>query len=622
MRSIWLYFLLVIIIVHPAVADQKVALVIGAEEYQHFQSLNNPVNDASAVADTLTSLGFEVAVSINPSTQELRSSVQSFSQKAQNAEVSLIYYAGHAFQIDGLNYLVASDAEIYSVSDLEFEAIPFDSILRSINRTDGAKIIILDACRNNPFTARENVDGRLLQPKGLAKIDSVANTYIAFATEPDGVALDGEGMNSPFTEAFVGELRSKDGDLQSIMRRVRRSVVTSTNQQQTPWDQSSLTSDLFIQNGKLITTKPTDFRLTGGKGPDLHGIKLGHDLSALRVIHGDNLQFFQEYELGTEYMLIIERDNDGLPKEMLSIFIGDDDLVQSIVRVSKSNSILALQNKLEPFLSAIGENVANLEMKGTEFNPSYKSGHLLLKCLVGKAGKGTRCIDRYFYEGDEDIIDPDFFVGATLTVLDENASMTETLEAPNLDKGEFLFDVNRDKDIEMLHFAKIAISKQSPYSKFHGVYAQAGCEPIGIGISTSVAMETDRLNRMGVWFSPNGKKISIRVFVQELGVYETYTAKKTRSKKTKLDGRPAQLTRFRLTSEESGEKFDLVFSEQEQYIKWNDVDLPDTSALGAPMGGTTLIVAQDDQALGGYKKCSHEVLFEHDGQRVQGLKKK
>lgn len=228
----------------PATAERRVALVVGNSDYRVAPRLRNPGNDAAAMAARLRSLGFEVFEAIDADKVKLGDGLKEFGRATQNADVALFFYAGHGIQVDGQNYLVPTDAHVQFEEEIPLELVSLNTVLRQMERGSKTNIVFLDACRDNPFADELSrsaaTRGAVPLSKGLGEVRTVPGTYIAFATDPNRVAADGSGNNSPFTEALLRHIDSPGTSIQDMMIRVRRDVSGATNAQQTPWDSSSL----------------------------------------------------------------------------------------------------------------------------------------------------------------------------------------------------------------------------------------------------------------------------------------------------------------------------------------------------------------------------------------------
>jgi uncharacterized caspase-like protein len=226
-----------------ALAEKRVALVIGNSGYQHAVALANPANDASAIAKLLKDIGFDVVeVRRDVPALELRRAIREFSLQARDADLAIVFYAGHGFEMNGTNYLVPTDAKLERDFDVEDETVPLDRFLAAVDPAKRLRLVILDACRDNPFVKkmRRSVATRAVG-QGLAKVDVTStDTLIAFAAKAGSVATDGEGPHSPFTAALLKHLPTPGLDVRILFGRVRDDVFTSTARRQEPFVYGSL----------------------------------------------------------------------------------------------------------------------------------------------------------------------------------------------------------------------------------------------------------------------------------------------------------------------------------------------------------------------------------------------
>lgn len=232
-------------------ADKRVALVLGNGAYAYAPTLDNPRRDAEGVAAALERLGFEVELGIDLDLAGMRRVVLSYARKLEGAEVALFFYAGHGLQVHGQNFLLPVDAEIGSEVDLDFTAVPARLVLTQMERWPAVKIVILDACRDNPFeTALSRSMGAVRASRalsrGLAPIEAAGGTLLAYATDPGDVAADGTGDNSPFTDALLKHVETPGLEIHTMLARVRADVFNSTGQRQRPWTESSLIGEFFM----------------------------------------------------------------------------------------------------------------------------------------------------------------------------------------------------------------------------------------------------------------------------------------------------------------------------------------------------------------------------------------
>jgi hypothetical protein len=227
----------------------RVALVIGNAAYRE-APLNNTLNDANAMTRILKSLGFEVTTLLDARYDLMDAGVQAFMEKARTSSIALVYYAGHGIEINGRNYLVGTDIAMSTAASVLARSIDTTEMLAALGQaTKGSKVLILDACRDNPFPERYR-----RQAQGLAQIEAPVDTLIAFSTSPGKVAEDGKGSNSPYTQALVARLEKPNRSLEAVFRDVRKSVVSETHGRQTPWENTSLTREIRLDNSNPVPT--------------------------------------------------------------------------------------------------------------------------------------------------------------------------------------------------------------------------------------------------------------------------------------------------------------------------------------------------------------------------------
>jgi uncharacterized caspase-like protein len=227
----------------PAQADKRVALVVGISNYREAPRLANPVRDADAVTALFRKAGFDIVDSERDlGIADLRRAVREFSGRSRDADIAVIYYAGHGMEVDGTNYLVPADAKLSNDFDVEDEAMSLDRVLRALDPVKRLRLVILDACRDNPFsrTMKRTVASRSIG-RGLAKIEpTMSNTLVAFAAKAGAVAEDGGGDNSPFASALVKYIAEPGVDLRIAFGRVRDEVLRVTDNRQEPFVYGSL----------------------------------------------------------------------------------------------------------------------------------------------------------------------------------------------------------------------------------------------------------------------------------------------------------------------------------------------------------------------------------------------
>ncbi|NPV19789.1 caspase family protein [Bradyrhizobium aeschynomenes] len=241
------YLLFVLILIGSgstaAHAEKRLALIIGNSAYKSVARLSNPANDAKLVGDMLRNAGFErVDVKLDLGVQEMRRALREFGARAREAEVALIYYAGHGIELDGVNYLIPTDAALEADSDVLDEAIALDRVLFAIEPAKQLRLVVLDACRDNPFakTMKRSVASRNIG-RGLAKVEPPSpNTMIAFSAKAGSTAADGDASNSPFAAALVAHLPKPGLDLRRAFGFVRDDVLKATGYRQEPYVYGSL----------------------------------------------------------------------------------------------------------------------------------------------------------------------------------------------------------------------------------------------------------------------------------------------------------------------------------------------------------------------------------------------
>jgi uncharacterized caspase-like protein len=245
----------------PALAGKRVALVVGNSSYQTVAHLANPVNDAAALADTFKRASFDVVMLRNDlGAVEFRRTLREFGDKARDADIAVIYYAGHGLEVDGINYLIPVDAMLERDSDVYDEAIPLDRVLVAVEPAHQLRLVILDACRDNPFAKKmKRTIAQRAIGQGLAKVEpDRTNTLIAFAARAGSTASDGDGKNSPFASALAERLATPGLDLRKAFGYVRDDVLKATNNRQEPFIYGSLGGDdmMLVPAPKIATPPP------------------------------------------------------------------------------------------------------------------------------------------------------------------------------------------------------------------------------------------------------------------------------------------------------------------------------------------------------------------------------
>jgi hypothetical protein len=220
------------------------ALVIGNAAYMHAGVLRNPVNDATDMSDRLRACGFEVVCLPDASHQQMDQALSDFHRALENRDVGLFFFAGHGVQIQGINYLAASDTHVDTEIRAKHSALSLDVVIETMQDAGAAtNIVILDACRNNPWERRWRRPG----PQGLAPVYAPKGTLIAYSTSPGQVADDGAGRNGAYTAALLQHIDAPEVPIESMFKRVRNTLAATTGGKQISWEHTSLSGDFFFR---------------------------------------------------------------------------------------------------------------------------------------------------------------------------------------------------------------------------------------------------------------------------------------------------------------------------------------------------------------------------------------
>jgi uncharacterized caspase-like protein len=237
------------------ITERRLALVIGNGDYR-FSPLKNPVNDARAMAEALRAMGFTVEYQENAPKRAMIEAIRGFVLRAAAFDVRLFYYAGHGVQMNGRNYLVPVDADVQAADEIAAKCADAGEMLERLGRIKtGMNLVILDACRNNPFSdgATATVDGRRLRFRGataagLAPLDAPSGSLVAFSTGPGAVAIDGiDATHSLYTKHLLQHIGTPGLAVEQVFKRVRIAVTQESRRQQVPWEASSLMCDFYFR---------------------------------------------------------------------------------------------------------------------------------------------------------------------------------------------------------------------------------------------------------------------------------------------------------------------------------------------------------------------------------------
>jgi hypothetical protein len=250
----------------PAQAS-RVALVIGNSDYKNVAPLDNPGNDANDIGAALERLGFEIVKVRNGTFDGMRRGLLDFARKARGSEVAIVFFAGHGMEVGGENYLIPIDAELKADVDVDHEAIALKTITPLVENASRLGLVILDACRNNPFSARmqRTVRTRAVS-RGLAAVEPTGNVLIAFAAKEGTTAADGQGRNSPFTASLLKHLETPGLEVNFLFRNVRDDVLQATRRAQWPFVYGSLSREAIYLKAALPVAPPPP--VVQGPAPD------------------------------------------------------------------------------------------------------------------------------------------------------------------------------------------------------------------------------------------------------------------------------------------------------------------------------------------------------------------
>ncbi len=243
----------------PSLADKRVALVIGNGSYHYTPALTNPPNDAKDVAQALKAIGFDVTLKVDVEKRQLDQVIAQFAREGKTADAVLFYYAGHGLQFEGKNFLMPVDAELQDEISLRYEMIALDDVKAALQLSPGVKIMVLDACRDNPladkFVRSISVSTRdVPKVQGYARPEKAQGMIIVYATQADDVAQDGAGRNSPFSQAFLKEIKEPGLEVGAMFRRIGADVYAATNGRQSPELSISMVPEYYLNQSETDQT--------------------------------------------------------------------------------------------------------------------------------------------------------------------------------------------------------------------------------------------------------------------------------------------------------------------------------------------------------------------------------
>jgi hypothetical protein len=247
-KSVFFLILFILLTAFCVSQEKRVALVIGNANYIGISPLTNPINDAEDMTKTLEKIGFDVITLIDADERTMARGIRDFGGQLLDADVGLFYYAGHGMQVNRINYLIPVGADIQSEDDVEFEAVEADRVMAKMESSNTkTNIIIMDACRDNPFQT-----GTRSASRGLSVVSAPTGTIVIYATSPGETAADGDGRNGVLTAAMLKYIQTPGLEIESMMKKVRMDVGQATSQKQTPWSTSSLRTDFFFMGEEAV----------------------------------------------------------------------------------------------------------------------------------------------------------------------------------------------------------------------------------------------------------------------------------------------------------------------------------------------------------------------------------
>jgi len=308
-------------------ADNRLALVIGNAAYPGVAALKNPVNDATDIAAKLKTLNFKVTLKTDVGLKDMLRALTEFGDKIQKGAEVLFFYAGHGMQVRGRNYLIPIDAAIRTESAVSSEAVDVDQLLDKLSPAR-LSMVILDACRNNPFERRFRGGGQ-----GLASINAPNGTLIAYATAPGKTAADGEGRNGLYTQELLAAMDTGGLRIEDVFKHVRVSVMEKSGDAQTPWESSSLTGDFYFvlpestaPDGRQAPAAPTQQAATPQRTADMpsDNISSAPELDGIWTIASSGLRIRIEngsvYEVeGLNVLLVAAKAGRLVARDLIRI---------------------------------------------------------------------------------------------------------------------------------------------------------------------------------------------------------------------------------------------------------------------------------------------------------------
>jgi formylglycine-generating enzyme required for sulfatase activity len=337
-------------------AATRTALIIGNGAYKS-SPLKNPVNDARDIAGVLKQLGFEVILKTNSDKRSMLNAITQFGKRLLEAKVGLFFFAGHGMQVRGTNYMIPIGAYVTNETDVEIEGIDVRRILGRMESTSNdINIILLDACRDNPFKRSFRSSSN-----GLAKMDSPKGTFMAYATSPGNVAADGRGRNSPFTQHLLRNISEPDLPIEKLLKKVRKGVLAETEDKQMPWQTSSLTGDFYFnpqENMKTVSDlSQSTINVTTAK---LY-VKTEPENARIRILN-IKPKFFQGIELSPgKYYIEASLSEYVTTRQWFSISPGEQKTIDVVLSRLQEGQEAAVSGQAQSAQNSAKEQEVSLE---------------------------------------------------------------------------------------------------------------------------------------------------------------------------------------------------------------------------------------------------------------------
>lgn len=355
--------------------EKRLALIIGNSQYQSNATLKNPVNDARAMDEVLRTLGFATLRYENLNLNELKKAIDDFGRRLPEYDIGLFYYAGHGIQYKGKNYLVPVDADLHVAQQVEFDCVPADRVLAFMEHSGtDVNLLILDACRNNPFETSWN---RSVSGNGLAFMNAPSGSLIAYATAPGSVASDGVDGNGLYTRSLLNNITVPNLTVEQVFKRVRAEIETITNKRQTPWESTSLKGDFYFNRDSALLVAAPEFsshdNSTASRDMQArrrHAFRIQAEVPVQLGV-GYELQILKNFSVAAEAGKLI-RPNSLMMLNMMGS-LGSQRLEVMIKEAYKSGMVFSAGANYHFGYNYVGAFAQNIRMSGATATATFES---------------------------------------------------------------------------------------------------------------------------------------------------------------------------------------------------------------------------------------------------------